>query len=155
LAYPNWRAEYENAYRAYSTIPLKQWPTAPVDMRDHCSLWCIRRHDFARWYRVSPLSAGASLESFCPDPRAHESLAGAALREPRGDQLPQTRKPGRPLEKRDSVEAEMKRDIDANRITRQTLAGMKQIALANQYGVSRETACAARNNVLSEIAGNQ
>jgi hypothetical protein len=66
LAYPNWRAEYDEVYRALSTVPYEQWPTTPVDMRDHCEQWCIRRRDFARWYRASPLSAGAPLERFWP-----------------------------------------------------------------------------------------
>src|SRR5262245_40318676 len=66
LAYPDWRAKHEDVYRAHSTIPMEKWPTSPVDMRYHCSLWRIRRDDFARWYRNSSLSAGATLEHFWP-----------------------------------------------------------------------------------------
>jgi len=75
LAYPNWRAEHEDVYRAHSTTPFEQWPTGPVDMRYYCSRWCIRRHDFARWYRISSLSAGAPLDSFWPLP-AMDPLKG-------------------------------------------------------------------------------
>jgi hypothetical protein len=73
LDYPNWRAEYEDFYRGLSTKPIEQWSTVPYDMHDHCSLWCIRRDDFARWYRASPLSAGASLTSFWPARASHPS----------------------------------------------------------------------------------
>ena len=66
LADPNWRAKYEDFYRALSTIPIEQWSSVPYDMRDHCSLWRIRRHDFARWYRASTLCAGVPLEKFWP-----------------------------------------------------------------------------------------
>ena len=68
-AYPNWRAEHEDVYRAHSTTPFEQWPTGPVDMRYYCSRWCIRRHDFARWYCTSSLSAGAPLDSLWPTKR--------------------------------------------------------------------------------------
>src|SRR5215471_17544337 len=47
---------------------LSNGPPGPSDMRDHCSLWRIRRHDFGLWYRTSPLSAGAPLDSFWPVP---------------------------------------------------------------------------------------
>lgn len=82
LAYPNWRAEYENAYLALSTIPIKRWPDVPSDMRDHCSShWCIRRHDFARWYSTSTLCAGVPLDSFWPARDTNEEIAGKSIAE--------------------------------------------------------------------------
>jgi hypothetical protein len=66
LVYPGWRADYEDRYRAFSTIPFKQWPIKPFEMSEYCEQWCIRRDDLASWYRASPLSAGAPLESFWP-----------------------------------------------------------------------------------------
>lgn len=73
LAYPDWRAKHGDVYRVHSTIPMEKWPTSPVDMRYHCSLWRIQRDDFARWYRNSSLSAGAPLEHFWPSGESSDS----------------------------------------------------------------------------------
>jgi hypothetical protein len=73
LVYPDWRVKLEGVYRAHSTVPIEKWPTSPVDMRDHCLLWRIRRDDFARWYRNSSLSAGAPLEYFWPPGESGQS----------------------------------------------------------------------------------
>jgi len=79
-ACPNWRAKYEDFYHGLATIPFEQWPTVPYDMRDSCSLWCIRRDVFARWYCASPLSAGAPLDSFWPLPDRLKSAVGPLSR---------------------------------------------------------------------------
>lgn len=68
-AYPNWRVEYEERFRALSTIPIEHWPTdGPLSVREYCAAWLIRRHDFGGWYGSSPLSAGAALATFWPSP---------------------------------------------------------------------------------------
>jgi hypothetical protein len=52
---------------------------------------------------------------------------------------------------RDRVVKKMKDDIKANRLTVDGLRDFKQEALAERYGVNRETACKAREIVLSEF----
>jgi hypothetical protein len=62
-ARPNWRKELTERYRGLSTLLFQDWS---CDMRDDYRRWCIRRHDFVRWYRTSPLLAGAPIEGFWP-----------------------------------------------------------------------------------------
>jgi hypothetical protein len=62
---------------------------------------------------------------------------------------------GRPPEKRDPAAEKMRADLREQRLTPDELRNMKQEALAKNYDCkSRETACKARDVVLSEIVGN-
>jgi len=114
LADPNWRAKYEESYRALSTIPIEQWSRVPYDMRDLCSLWRIRRHDFARWYRSSLRSAGAPLDSFWPtkggtsEPHRTRAVVVAAPKQTEGSQK-RVRGP-RPRKLERAIEAMKKED---------------------------------------------
>ncbi len=58
------------------------------------------------------------------------------------------RKRGRKPTVRESVTAKMLSDIDANSITREQLGAMQEKILSERYGVSRDTARKARNDVL-------
>ena len=61
---PNWRAEYEAAFLALSTIPFARWP---ANLRErNFPAWLIECHDFRDWYKTSPLSAGVPLRKFWP-----------------------------------------------------------------------------------------
>jgi hypothetical protein len=70
------------------------------------------------------------------------------------DEVPWKRRPGRPPDQRDAVEARMTADINNKHLTPERLRTMKQEALAKQYSACRDTVCKARERVLSEIAGN-
>jgi hypothetical protein len=63
---------------------------------------------------------------------------------------------GRPREKRGPAAERMRADLRGQRLTPDELRSMKQEALAKRYDCkSRETACKARDDVLSEIVGNR
>lgn len=56
--------------------------------------------------------------------------------------------------KRAGVIAKMRRDIEEDRVSRENLKGMKEEAMASNYGVSRDTARKARLVVLDESLGD-
>jgi hypothetical protein len=62
------------------------------------------------------------------------------------------RKPGRPPDTREVVEAKMKADIEAGEMTVEELTGMKQVALAERYGVHRDTVSGALENICRNLA---
>jgi hypothetical protein len=59
---------------------------------------------------------------------------------------------GRRPRKRNQVKAAMNEDLEQGRLTASALKNMLEKNLAEKYGVSRETARKARNEVLSEMA---
>jgi hypothetical protein len=60
----------------------------------------------------------------------------------------------KPTKRQRAMEA-MRRDINEGKLTPATLRTMLQKNLTEKYGVSRETACKARDQVLSEINSRQ
>src|SRR5262249_12732136 len=66
---------------------------------------------------------------------------------------------GRPRETRDAAAKKMRAELSHSdlrkRLTPDELRNMKQVALAKRYDCGRETACKARDEVLSEIVGNR
>jgi len=56
--------------------------------------------------------------------------------------------------KLEATKTRMRNDIDAGQYTAMQLRDMKQVALAKTYEVNRETACKARDAVLSEFPIN-
>jgi len=59
---------------------------------------------------------------------------------------------GRRPRKRNQVKAAMNEDLEQGRLTASALKNMLEKNLADEYGVSRETARKARDEVLSEMA---
>jgi len=59
---------------------------------------------------------------------------------------------GRRPEKRNQVKAAMNEDLEQGRLTESALRNMPEKALAAKYGVNRETARKARNEVVSEMS---
>ena len=66
----------------------------------------------------------------------------------------EVRKRGRKPTKLERVKDAMRRDIREGRHTDASLRDMLQKSLATNYNVSRDTACKARDVVLSEFAEN-
>jgi len=85
-------------------------------------------------------------------PAADESEPGARTEEPPPPKKRRGR--GRRREKRNAAAEKMRADLRNQRFTPDVLRNMTQDALATEYGCGRETACKARNDVLSEIVGN-
>lgn len=78
------------------------------------------------------------------------SVPRAAAPSGRGKSAVRMRGPGAPQTKRPAVRARMKKDIREKRFTAETLKSMKPVALAATYGVNRETASKALQEVLEE-----
>ena len=56
--------------------------------------------------------------------------------------------------KLEATKTKMRDDLAKGSLTKMKLQKMKQVALAQFYGVSRETACNARDAVMSEFDAN-
>jgi hypothetical protein len=87
-------------------------------------------------------------------PKANPIRRPNDLRENIKNEVLSKRGPGRPPDAQDAAEAQMKEDIKSGLFTPECLSRMKKVALAKQYGVHRDTACKALQNVLAENARN-
>jgi hypothetical protein len=88
-----------------------------------------------------------------PDPAVHEALMAlwrAPPSPPRPEKIVRPPKRGPRSGKRERTARQMRADIAAGNMTRDGLAAMQEKALEATYGVSRDTARKARNDVLGE-----
>jgi hypothetical protein len=115
--------------------PLKQWFIGPMP----------GQHYFWNGSNV-PISL---IELSTADVR--EVLCNAKIQSDPHDRLTNPRNAGRKPTKLEKAKEAMKRDIRDHKVTPANLKEMLQKNLAEKYGVSRETACKARDHVLSEI----
>jgi len=89
-------------------------------------------------------------DAICEEPKCGSTEAASSPLPPIGgsSQPDARRQRGRKPTVRKTTAAKMLSDLDTKAITRQQLAGMLEKVLAERYGVSRDTARKARNDVL-------
>jgi hypothetical protein len=112
-----------------------------------------------RWLMRSIMVRGEDVTRVLCTPVADSSIAPvdetAGARRHVGNNLAQTKPRGPRPTVRKRVEAAMQTDLALGKLTVETLADMKEEALAARYGASREPARKARANILSELDPRQ
>jgi hypothetical protein len=120
----------------------------------HALAHAIKRARSARPAEPEPVPPTES-RRVVPVPPSEPARAVTAVTETAASSPKKRRgKTGRRPEKRDAAAKRMRADLRNQRLTPDDLRNMKQLALAKEYKCGRETACEARDVVLSEIVGN-
>jgi hypothetical protein len=109
--------------------------------------------DFATRRQIPPPSWWTDSTSVLPDAgvttKDTQSTAASPIAAPTHSARPRGRKP----KKLNQVNEAIRGDIQLGRLSRDDLRNMTEKALANRYGVSRDTARKARDAILSEMPG--
>ena len=151
--------------KGHELRPLLIWrPAVPwvlnriVIMKEAALDFARRRQlDPPSWWRDDPnlptgtigASSSAAGHPESPSATAH---SGSTPNSAPAASTPMPGRGGRRPRKRNQVKAAMNEDLEQGRLTESALKNMLEKNLADKYGVSRETARKARDEVLSEMA---
>ena len=151
--------------KGHELRPLLIWrPAVPwvlnriVIMKEAALDFARRRQlDPPSWWRDDPnlptgtigASSSAAGHPESPSATAH---SGSTPNSAPAASTPMPGRGGRRPRKRNRVKAAMNEDLEQGRLTESALKNMLEKNLADKYGVSRETARKARDEVLSEMA---
>jgi len=151
--------------KGHELRPLLIWSPAVPWVLDRIVIMKEAALDFARrrqldppsWWRDDPnlptgtigASSSAAGHPESPSATAH---SGSTPNSAPAASTPMPGRGGRRPRKRNRVKAAMNEDLEQGRLTESALKNMLEKNLADKYGVSRETARKARDEVLSEMA---